>query len=152
MFDNAGLLKVIFGRLTLEALPFHEPILVVTFVAVALGGAAVVGAITYYRLWGYLWREWFTSVDHKRIGVMYIVLGLVMLLRGFSDALMMRAAASDRIQRLGRILAGSPLRSDFHGPRRHHDLLRGDAACYGVDELCRAAADRCARRRLPVSQ
>jgi cytochrome o ubiquinol oxidase subunit 1 len=80
----------LFGRLTFEALPFHEPILVVTFAVVALGGLAVFGAITHFRLWGYLWNEWFTSVDHKRIGVMYIVLGLVMLLRGFSDAIMMR--------------------------------------------------------------
>ena len=90
MFDNPDLLKMIFGRLTLDSLPFHEPILVATFLAVAIGGAIVVGAITYYRLWGYLWHEWFTSVDHKRIGVMYIILGLVMLLRGFADALMMR--------------------------------------------------------------
>jgi cytochrome o ubiquinol oxidase subunit I len=81
----------LFGRLTLEALPFHEPIIMVTFAVVALGGFAVLGALTYFRLWGYLWREWFTSVDHKRIGVMYVVLGLVMLLRGFADALMMRA-------------------------------------------------------------
>lgn len=90
MTDNSGLMKMIFGRLTLESLPFHEPILVATFAVVALGGAALFGAITYYRLWGYLWKEWFTSVDHKRIGVMYIVLGIVMLLRGFSDAIMMR--------------------------------------------------------------
>ena len=41
--------------------------------------------------WPYLWREWLTSVDHKRIGVMYIVLALLMLLRGFADAIMMRA-------------------------------------------------------------
>ena len=60
-------------------------------IAVALIGAAVVGAITRYRLWGVLWRDWFTSVDHKKIGIMYIVLSLIMLLRGFSDALMMRA-------------------------------------------------------------
>ncbi|MCX7302900.1 MAG: cytochrome o ubiquinol oxidase subunit I [Hyphomicrobiales bacterium] len=78
------------GRFTLESLPIHEPILVVTFLVVALLGLALVGAITWYRLWGYLWREWFTSVDHKRIGVMYLVLGIVMLLRGFSDAIMMR--------------------------------------------------------------
>src|SRR6185437_1936628 len=90
MTDSSELLKMIFGRLTLESLPFHEPILVVTFIFVALGGAIVFGAITYYRLWDYLWKEWFTSVDHKRIGVMYIVLGIVMLLRGFADALMMR--------------------------------------------------------------
>ncbi|RWE77345.1 cytochrome o ubiquinol oxidase subunit I [Mesorhizobium sp.] len=84
------LTKFIFGRLTLESLPLHEPIVVVTFIVVAVGGLAVLGAITYFKLWGYLWREWFTSVDHKKIGIMYMVLGLVMLLRGFSDAIMMR--------------------------------------------------------------
>jgi len=90
MLANSSLLKIIFGRLTLDAFPIHEPILVATFIVVAMGGIAVVGAISYFRLWGYLWREWFTSVDHKRIGVMYMVLGIVMLLRGFADALMMR--------------------------------------------------------------
>ncbi|SFN84998.1 cytochrome bo3 quinol oxidase subunit 1 apoprotein [Mesorhizobium sp. NFR06] len=84
------LTKFIFGRLTLESLPLHEPIVVGTFIVVALGGLAVLGAITYFKLWGYLWREWFTSVDHKKIGIMYMALGLVMLLRGFSDAIMMR--------------------------------------------------------------
>ncbi|WP_456316396.1 cytochrome o ubiquinol oxidase subunit I [Teichococcus aerophilus] len=79
-----------FGRLTLGALPLHEPILVATFAAVALGGLAVMAALTYFKLWGYLWREWITSVDHKRIGIMYIILALIMLLRGFSDAIMMR--------------------------------------------------------------
>lgn len=90
MFENTDLQRLIFGRLSLESLPFHEPILVATFAVVALGGAALVGAITYYRLWGYLWREWFTTVDHKRIGIMYMLLGVVMLLRGFADAIMMR--------------------------------------------------------------
>ncbi len=90
MLTSASLEKSVFGRLTLDALPLHEPILVATFAVVAAGGLAVVGALTYFRLWGYLWREWFTSVDHKRIGIMYIVLGLVMLLRGFADAVMMR--------------------------------------------------------------
>ena len=47
--------------------------------------------MTHYRLWGPLWRDWITSIDHKKIGIMYIILGLVMLLRGFADALMMRA-------------------------------------------------------------
>ncbi|MDX8463324.1 cytochrome o ubiquinol oxidase subunit I [Mesorhizobium humile] len=84
------LTKFIFGRLTLESLPLHEPIVVATFIAVALGGLALLGVVTYFKLWGYLWREWFTSVDHKKIGIMYMVLGLVMLLRGFSDAIMMR--------------------------------------------------------------
>ncbi|WP_420833436.1 cytochrome o ubiquinol oxidase subunit I [Sphingomonas pollutisoli] len=81
----------IFGRFTIASLPLQEPIVVGTFCAVALGGIALVAALTWYKLWGYLWKEWFTSVDHKKIGVMYMVLGLVMLLRGFSDAIMMRA-------------------------------------------------------------
>lgn len=80
----------LFGKLSLDALPLHEPILVATFAAVALGGAALVAALTYFKLWGYLWREWFTSVDHKKIGIMYMILGLVMFLRGFADAIMMR--------------------------------------------------------------
>lgn len=79
-----------FGKLTLDAIPFHEPIIMGTLAVVMLLGAALLGAITYYGKWTYLWREWVTSVDHKRIGVMYIVLALVMLLRGFADAIMMR--------------------------------------------------------------
>ncbi|MDI1260645.1 cytochrome o ubiquinol oxidase subunit I [Aquabacterium sp.] len=91
MFDQLDLTKLIFGRLSWEAIPLHDPILLVTFAAVVLGGLSMVGAITYFKLWGYLWKEWFTSIDHKKIGIMYIILGLVMLLRGFADALMMRA-------------------------------------------------------------
>jgi cytochrome o ubiquinol oxidase subunit 1 len=90
MSDDMDLTTLIFGRLTLESFPIHEPILVATFLVVLLGGGAVVGAITYFKLWGYLWREWFTSIDHKKIGVMYVVLAIVMLLRGFADAIMMR--------------------------------------------------------------
>ncbi|PPS26676.1 cytochrome o ubiquinol oxidase subunit I [Pseudomonas amygdali pv. morsprunorum] len=79
-----------FGKLSLEAVPFHEPIVMVTLAMIALGGIAVVGLITYFRKWTYLWSEWLTSVDHKKIGVMYIVVAMVMLLRGFADAIMMR--------------------------------------------------------------
>jgi cytochrome o ubiquinol oxidase subunit 1 len=56
-----------------------------------IGGVALFASCTYFRLWRYLWTEWLTSIDHKRIGVMYIILALVMLLRGFSDAIMMRS-------------------------------------------------------------
>jgi cytochrome o ubiquinol oxidase subunit 1 len=79
-----------FGKLTLDAIPYHEPIVMVTLAAVILGGLAMLAALTKFRLWGYLWKEWFTSVDHKKIGIMYIIVALVMLLRGFADALMMR--------------------------------------------------------------
>ncbi len=82
----------VFGRLTLDSMLFlHEPIVMMTFIGVMLGGLAVVAAITYFKLWGYLWKEWFTSIDHKKIGIMYMVLGLIMFLRGFADAIMMRA-------------------------------------------------------------
>jgi cytochrome o ubiquinol oxidase subunit 1 len=91
MLEQAKLTKVLLGRLSWDAIPFHEPILLGTFIAVALGGIGVLGAITYFRFWGVLWRDWITSIDHKKIGIMYIILGLVMLLRGFSDAIMMRA-------------------------------------------------------------
>ncbi|HEY0584847.1 MAG TPA: cytochrome o ubiquinol oxidase subunit I [Pseudoduganella sp.] len=83
-------LHPLLGRLSWEAIPYHEPILVATFTMVVLGGMAILGAMTKYRLWGPLWRDWITSIDHKKIGIMYMVLGLVMLLRGFADALMMR--------------------------------------------------------------
>jgi cytochrome o ubiquinol oxidase subunit 1 len=89
MFDES-ITRAIFGRLSFESFPIHEPILLVTFAVVVLGGIGLVGAITKYRLWGWLWREWFTSIDHKKIGIMYIILGVVMLLRGFADAVMMR--------------------------------------------------------------
>ena len=83
-------LKLLLGRLTLEDIPYHEPILIGTFIGVSLGALGVLGALTWFRLWGPLWRDWITSIDHKKIGVMYIVLGLIMLLRGFGDAILMR--------------------------------------------------------------
>ncbi|WP_373788543.1 cytochrome o ubiquinol oxidase subunit I [Delftia acidovorans] len=79
------------GRITWDSIPMaHEPIVLATFIAVVLGGLAVLGLLTKFRLWGPLWRDWLCSIDHKKIGIMYMILGLVMLLRGFADALMMR--------------------------------------------------------------
>lgn len=79
------------GRLSWDAVPMaHEPIVLWTFIAVLLGGVAVMAMITRFRLWGTLWHDWICSIDHKRIGIMYMILGLVMLLRGFADAVMMR--------------------------------------------------------------
>jgi cytochrome o ubiquinol oxidase subunit 1 len=79
------------GKLTLQDLPLHEPIpLIAGGVAFGTVGLIVVWALA--KGYGpYLWREWITSVDHKRIGVMYCLLAGVMLLRGFSDAIMMRS-------------------------------------------------------------
>ena len=82
-------MDMIFGKLGWDSIP-TEPIVLVTMVLMALGGIAVLGGITYFKKWGYLWNEWFTSVDHKKIGIMYIIVSVVMLLRGFADAIMMR--------------------------------------------------------------
>ncbi|MCI4236210.1 cytochrome o ubiquinol oxidase subunit I [Dickeya dianthicola] len=79
-----------FGKLTLDAIPYHEPIIMVTVAAIIVGGLALLAAVTYLGKWKWLWSEWFTSVDHKKIGIMYIIVGLVMMLRGFADAVMMR--------------------------------------------------------------
>ncbi|MEG2045673.1 MAG: cytochrome o ubiquinol oxidase subunit I [Comamonas sp.] len=79
------------GRISWDAVPMaHEPIVLWTFIAVILGGLVMVAALTKFRLWGPLWRDWLCSIDHKKIGIMYMILGLIMFLRGFADAAMMR--------------------------------------------------------------
>ncbi len=82
--------SLIFGRLTLDSVPWHEPIIMVAGAGMVGGAILVLGLITWFKKWTYLWTEWLTSVDHKKIGAMYIILALIMLLRGFADALMMR--------------------------------------------------------------
>jgi cytochrome o ubiquinol oxidase subunit 1 len=79
------------GRLSWDAIPFNEPIVMGTAAVVGAGILAILLLVTYKGWWPYLWREWITSVDHKRIGVMYVLLALVMLVRGFADAIMMRS-------------------------------------------------------------
>lgn len=83
--------KLILGKLNWEAIPIHDPILLGTFIGVLVSTLIVLGSLTYFQLWKKLWMNWITSVDHKKIGLMYIVLGLIMLIRGFADAIMMRA-------------------------------------------------------------
>jgi cytochrome o ubiquinol oxidase subunit 1 len=83
-----------FGKLTWHAIPFDQPIPLITSIVVLLIIVAIAIWVWRNGWWPYLWNEWITSTDHKRIGVMYIVLALVMLVRGFSDALMMRAQQS----------------------------------------------------------
>src|SRR6202171_831660 len=78
------------GRLSWAAIPFNEPLPLISAAVVAIVVLAILVTITVKGWLPYLWREWVTSVDHKRIGVMYFALGLIMLLRGFSDAIMMR--------------------------------------------------------------
>src|SRR6201986_3540378 len=79
------------GRLTWAAIPFDQPVVMIASGTVGLVIVCVLGLVTVKGWWAYLWREWIASVDHKRIGVMYIALALLMLVRGFSDAMLMRS-------------------------------------------------------------
>lgn len=79
-----------FGKITLDAF-IHGPIETVAQFTVILGVVAVVGLLFYFKRWKWLWKEWITSVDHKKIGIMYLLLSAVMLARGATDAFMMRA-------------------------------------------------------------
>ena len=91
MFANLDLQQLLLGRFTIEQIPYHEPILQATFAGVAVVGIAVLSVITYYRFWGPMWRDWITSIDHKKIGIMYCIFAAIMLLRGFADAILMRS-------------------------------------------------------------
>jgi len=88
MFEN--ILQAVFGRLTLQDF-VHEPIM-------AGAGLSMVGAlvlaiigITFFKKWKWLWRNWITSLDPKKIGIMYLIVSVIMLLRGLADAMLLRA-------------------------------------------------------------
>ncbi len=83
------LLANLLGRLTLNDFP-HNPITAGAGVGIVLGGLMVVGLLFYFKKWTWLWREWLTTVDPKKIGVMYLIVAILMLLRGVVDAGMLR--------------------------------------------------------------
>ncbi len=80
-----------FGKLSISAVPYHDPIVMLAVGGSIMTGLSILALITYYRKWTPLWQDWLTSVDHKKIGIMYIIIALVMMLRGLSEAFMMRA-------------------------------------------------------------
>src|SRR5882672_7876829 len=89
------------GKLSWAAVPFDQ---LIPLIAAALVGVLIIGILGWATLKGwlpYLWREWITSVDHKHIGVMYTLLAMVMLLRGFADAIMMRSQQAIAYQSQG---------------------------------------------------
>jgi cytochrome aa3-600 menaquinol oxidase subunit 1 len=73
------------------AIPNPSPVIYASMVAIGLTVIAIIAGVTYFKKWGYLWQEWLTTVDHKRIGIMYLISALLMLFRGGVDAIMMRA-------------------------------------------------------------
>ena len=67
----------LYGKLTLDAIPFHDPILITTFIVVLIGSIGIIGSVLYFGKLKYVWDEWLTSVDHKKIGIMYILVALI---------------------------------------------------------------------------
>ena len=90
-----------FGKLSWSAIPIDQPIPLITSIVVILAALGVIALVTAKGWWPYLWREWITSVDHKRIGIMYCGLGVLMLIRGFADAIMMRTQQAAAINAAG---------------------------------------------------
>lgn len=79
----------LFGRLTLESFK-HEESQNFAVIGMLISTVGIIGLITYYKRWQWLWKEWLTSVDPKRIGIMYMIVAIFMFCKGFADALMMR--------------------------------------------------------------
>ncbi len=104
------------GRLTWQAFP-HDPITIGGVVFMTLTGLAIVGLLTYFKRWTWLWKEWLTSLDPKKIGVMYIAVALVMLVRGGTDALMMRAQQATSVGTAHGVLSANLFQQVFsaHG-------------------------------------
>ncbi len=73
------------------AIHHPSPAIYASMVAIGLTVIAIIVGLTYFKKWSYLWREWLTTVDHKRIGIMYLISAILMLFRGGADAIMMRA-------------------------------------------------------------
>lgn len=90
MNESSAVWYSLLGRLDYNALPLYSKVATAAASLVLLVIVSVLLAITLKRKWLYLWREWFTSLDHKRIGIMYVALALIMLMRGLIEAVMMR--------------------------------------------------------------
>jgi len=104
--------ELFFGKLTWEAIPYHSPIIMGAGLFMVAVVIITLGLITYFKFWTPLWKEWITSVDHKKIGIMYLILSGVMLLRGFSDVVLMRSQQA--------LAAGSQL---GYLPPEHYDQI-----------------------------
>lgn len=79
-----------FGKLKLSSIPTNEPIIMVTFFIISVITICILITMSYFKKWTWLWKDWLTSVDHKKIGIMYIIVSFIMLVRGFADAIMMK--------------------------------------------------------------
>lgn len=82
--------QFLFGKLSFDDIA-HDPVTLGAGIGMVLGALGLIGLVTYLKKWKWLWKEWLTSLDPKKIGIMYIIVSVVMLLRGAADAVMLRA-------------------------------------------------------------
>lgn len=106
-----------FGKLTLQAFTHPDPISTGGALSMVAAGISVIVLITYFKRWKWLWKEWLTTVDPKRIGVMYLIVSGVMLMRGVADALLLRAQQSTSVGASQGILSSNHFQQIFtaHG-------------------------------------
>ena len=71
--------------------PMQEPMILAAAISIVVGAVVIVAGLTFFKKWGYFYKNWLSTVDHKKIGIMYIAVALLMLFRGGIDALLMRA-------------------------------------------------------------
>ncbi len=123
-----------FGKLTFDALQ-HDPLQDGAGFSMILGGLLIVALITYYKKWTYLWKEWITSLDPKRIGVMYIIVAFVMLIKGVSDAILMRAQQSIAISESAGFLTSDHYQQIFTAHGTTMIFFVGMAVVFGMMNL-----------------
>ena len=157
---SPGIWPAVLGRFDWHALSFvrawENPSINVIVGAgaasvVVVGAVSAIVTITLLGKWKALWSEWLTSLDHKKIGIMYIVIAFVMLARALVEGVLMRMQQASAINAPG-IVAPEHFGELFQHPWQHHDLFHGDALPYGRDQLCNADADRQPRRCIPAAQ
>ena len=101
MNESFGWSHVLFGNLTADALPFYSALATMAAGIAVIGALGASGLITWHHKWRYLWQTWFTSLDHKRIGIMYVVIAFVMLSRALIEAVLMRMQQADAVNQAG---------------------------------------------------
>lgn len=125
-----------------------DPLILGAQVSIALSTIAIIFVLTYFKKWKWLWSEWITTVDHKKLGIMYIISAVIMLFRGGVDGLMMRAQLA--------LPNNSFLDSNHYNEifTTHGtimiDHLHGDAVLNRSYQRCCASSNRCPRRCVPL--
>ena len=140
-----------FGKLTLEALK-HDPIEQAANLSIFLTLFFLIGLLSFTHRWKWLWREWLTSLDPKKIGVMYFVVAILMLFKGLDGRLHDARAAGSFCWGGARLFDRLSFSAGFYGAWLDHDFLRWDGHCVWCDEFSRSLANWRARCRFSLSQ